>query len=253
MSSRSSTTLWVIIAVIGMGLMQWITRSRDVRLPPGPGRGDIVVQQDVLDTEIGGWTQVRYTPAKEAEELPDGQFWWSFTWQYQRGDLVALVSLDQADWDGWHELTVCYRAIGWELTERDVLALQDSGDTPVIAKAALSKELTREQATLVFSEFDQDAEVLAAPILSMQLEDNDRPVTLMENLNNRVGYNEPPQQNQPPSVAPTKVLQAQVFLPHQRTLTDEEQSSLLTLHTNCLRSFQGEWIRQSLISNRNKR
>ncbi len=140
MSLRFSTTIWVIIAVIGMGLMQWITRSREVRLPPGPGRGDIVVRQDALPAAIDGWKQIQFTPAKEPEQLPDGQFWWSFTWQYQKGDLVALVALDQADWDGWHELTICYRAIGWELTGRTVHSNDTSNATPVIAMANLRKE-----------------------------------------------------------------------------------------------------------------
>ena len=74
---------------------------------PGPERGDMTLAKESLPAELEGWKQVAFAPAEAPEKLPDGQFWWVHSWAYSDGRHACTVSLDQADWTVWHDLTIC--------------------------------------------------------------------------------------------------------------------------------------------------
>ncbi len=245
MAHRSSTTLWLIIAVLGMGLLQWLTRSQESNLLPGPERGDIIVQQDVLESEIGGWKQIKFTPAKNAEQLAEGQFWWSSSWHYQKGDLVAIVSFDQANWYDWHELTECYQAIGWELRGRTLRSDATVPSEPTLVEATFEKSYRNESACLLFSEFDEQGRLLTAPGLSVIRPKVDPGATVFEKAQNRVEFDLDSDAHGPQNTLRRKVLQVQVFVPHNRELTQLESSNLMNLHAHCTTSLRREWLRQS--------
>ena len=110
-----------------MVAVQYIsTRQNSARQLPGTARGDMVLQQDDLPAEIHGWHQTAFEPAKTPEQLPEGQFWWTHVWHYTNGPQYSIVAFDQADWPSWHELTICYQAIGWTLVDRRVVEVRDS-------------------------------------------------------------------------------------------------------------------------------
>ncbi|MFN9720407.1 MAG: exosortase U [Planctomycetota bacterium] len=244
MSQRFSTTLWLIVAIVGMGFMQWLIRSAEVRLPPGPERGDIRVQQSVLDSDIDGWKQIKFTPAENAEELPDGQFWWSFTWHYQKDDLVAVVAFDQADWHDWHELTECYQALGWKLQNRAVLSNVANAPEGTTVHALFRRTYKAESGVLVFAEFNENGHLLTAPGLSVIRRKLDQQPTAFEKAHNRIAGSRDFGAASKDLTGVKKVMQVQVFLPCNRDLTPEESSSLLALHERCTWSVRQEWLRQ---------
>jgi len=92
---------------------------------PGPKRGDMVLTADGLPPVLDGWNQVRFTPAADPVVVADRESWWVHAWNYSKGSCTAFVSLDQAPWVAWHELSACYVANGWKIADRTVYEVDD--------------------------------------------------------------------------------------------------------------------------------
>jgi hypothetical protein len=172
--------------------------------------------------------------------LPDGQFWWTHAWNYQRNKLDAIVAFDQANWKSWHELTVCYQAIGWTLVDRQVMSISDAVS---VVQASFEKP-THEKATLVFSLFAQNGSLIPPPDIRMTVareEEADQSFTSL--LNGRLTY-QMPEGDLQSSNAETfeRVLQCQVFAQHHGTLSDEERHGLIELHLETLGRFRNAWL-----------
>ena len=238
-SQSPRTGIWLLLIVAGFVTIQ-IFNTRPEPEPPGPGRGDLVLKQNVLADEIVGWHFRRFEPALPSEQLPDGQFWWTHAWNYHRNQLDALVAFDQANWKSWHELTVCYQAIGWTLVDRQIVSISD---TVTVVQASFEKP-THEKATLVFSLFAQDGSLIPPPDIGMtaaQQEETDQSFTSL--LNGRLTYRMPEGEQQS-SKAETfeRVLQCQVFAEHHAALSDEELHSMIELHLETLGCFRNAWL-----------
>ena len=76
---------------------------------------------------------------------------------------MADCPMPQADWTSWHELTICYQAIGWTLVDRKVVGAGDAPENHWPVVLATLEKPTLEKATLVFSMFGQDGTPLVCP------------------------------------------------------------------------------------------
>lgn len=234
--------LWITLVLFGFIAIQIASRKSPEVRKPGPERGDIELTDSVLPDELAGWKKLKFVPPQKADQLPDGQFWWSFAWLYTNGKHTALVAFDQADWGGWHELTVCYKAAGWELKDREVKAIEEaSGRNEVIASFEMIPGPRR--STVIWSLFDQSANVLDSPDVWTKPE----AAPAKERAVSRFKYQISNEAAEKLKNAPTKVMQAQVFVEHSQPLTEQDLSQIQALHQACLSAFQDAYL-QSLTN-----
>ena len=229
-----STRLLAVVVIGGMILTQVIKDGLHVspkKEAPGLTRGDLVLNDETLPTELAGWTKTQFLPALKPEQLPKGQWWWTHAWHYQQNPLAAIVAFDQADWTNWHELTVCYEATGWELTSRTVYDVSDSKLKNWRYVVAEFKKDTFERGILVFSEFYEDA----SPTLPFELDLFGPPpdTGLEERFRKRFTNTEPTAADAPtpePNARHERAVQCQVFVPYRQDLTIEMIESIISLH-----------------------
>lgn len=238
-SRQPRTGAWLLFFVAGFVLLQILNRKPE-RQPPGPERGDLVLQRHDLPDEILGWHCLGFKPALPSEKLPDGQFWWTHFWNYRRQSLDALVAFDQADWKSWHELTVCYQAIGWTLVDREVISTTDNVS---VVLASLEKP-THEKAKLVFSLFAQDGSLIPSPLMGMPLTQKERTdQSFAKMLNGRLAYELPEGTKQALNAETVeRVLQCQVFVPHAEPLSEVQVQHVIELHLETLDHFRTAWL-----------
>ena len=91
-----------------------------------------------LPPEIAGWTQrseAKPVPKKTAFE--DGVY--SHMWQYEKGGLTAMISLDYPFFD-YHDVRICYVGAGWTVKESKLQSAKDSKDQIPGMEITLEKE-----------------------------------------------------------------------------------------------------------------
>ena len=212
----------VLIGMIGLQLFRSSSTGNSSRIP-GEARGDYVLLEDSLSERIADWQRTKFEPPGPPESLPENQYWWTHSWHYQQTGMAAIVSFDQADWQGWHELTECYVANGWTMEERTLAAGLLTPKTNwkyVVASFARGKT---ERCLVVFSMFFENGKAVEPRgSLFGQLTGND---DWKERLQRRTQYN--------PSAdefTGLRAFQCQVFLPFTGQLTDEIASDAVKLH-----------------------
>jgi exosortase len=85
---------------------------------------------ETLAGEYDGWRRGEYRTQQRATDSMWGAR--SCRWDFSRGARTALVSFDYL-FQGWHELTDCYKNSGWKMTNREVRRLDAlSGDWPLV-------------------------------------------------------------------------------------------------------------------------
>ena len=67
---------------------------------------------EALPTLLAGWTQTGYEHVRRSRESIFASD--SYTWTYAREGNRAIVSVD-CPWNEWHDLSICYTAIGWDV------------------------------------------------------------------------------------------------------------------------------------------
>ena len=238
----------IVLVMVLMIAFLAVARSFNSRFTlskvPGPERGDLALTADALPTELAGWKQIQFKPAEVPDDLPDGQFWWVHAWGYTDGEVACTVSLDQADWTAWHDLTVCYQAVGWKLEDRKVLDIPyPQGGTWHAVTADFSDSSGR-RAFLVFSLFGDDGTPMDSPWQGMlseggsaqtgdggfakRLADRFKPATSVpQPVHKKINHN--------------RVLQSQVFLAYSGTLSIERREKLIQLHLESRPYFQDAW------------
>lgn len=161
---RPRMFLWLVVMLGGFILLQALTKSTSVRLRPGKERGDLVLDQHALPSEINGWHMQTFEPAPAPELLPPGQYWWVHQWAYQRDSQTAIVSFDQLGESQWHELTYCYRNQDWTIADRIAYADPEDGSPYIVAR--LEKN-SGAKALLVFSVFFEDGSWATPPHVNL--------------------------------------------------------------------------------------
>ncbi len=77
----------------------------------------VPIDKEFLAQEYGEWRLVSFDSQQRDVDNNVGQF--SKIWTYQSPEYSAIVSFDYP-FKGWHELTECYRNIGWRVFGRTV-------------------------------------------------------------------------------------------------------------------------------------
>jgi hypothetical protein len=216
---------WLAVVLIGMiGLQVFKNSSGSNALKsPGQERGDLVLTEDSLPANIGSWRQTRFEPPLPPESLPENQYWWTHSWHYQQTGANAIVSFDQANWQGWHELTDCYVANGWTLERRTLSndRLQPDTDWKYVLASFTRGETDR--CIILFSMFFEDGNPIEPRgSLFGQLTDND---DWKKRLQRRTEYNPSPDE-----FTGLRAFQSQVFLPFTGEERDDLTSDAIKLH-----------------------
>jgi hypothetical protein len=228
------------VTLASLFVVQMLTKPKPEQRIPGPARGDLVLEKDALPDVIGAWRCTQFQAALPPEQLPEGQFWWTHSWMYSSSEFTAYVAFDQADWDGWHELTTCYQAAGWTLSERSIVET-NMVQWPVVV--AVLQKMTGEKATLVFSLFDQDGSLVPSPYFGIppkKINPSERP--LAEGLVDRLKEHS---QKNSSFVRPktyTKIMQCQCLLQHSGDLAIHDLEELIALHLETCASFRAAWL-----------
>jgi exosortase len=91
-----------------------------------------------LPQVIDGWQLVSdVNPVPKSTAFEDGIY--SHIWQYSKGGLTATLSLDYPFF-GYHDVTVCYRNVGWKVEETKLQRASRENDLIPSMEAALLKE-----------------------------------------------------------------------------------------------------------------
>ena len=148
----------LVVAVIltVMGVLQlgqaWLNSARrvhDIRVNPSSMDGSAKFS---LPPEIEGWklrSEGKPVPKKTAFE--DGVF--SHMWQYEKGGLLATISLDYPFFD-YHDVRICYVGSGWTVEESKLQRAVDSLDKIPGMEITLTKE-NGLKAQLLYSTVDE--------------------------------------------------------------------------------------------------
>lgn len=159
-----------------------------------------------------GWKQIDFRSEKRDRSSINGEF--SKTWTFRQGDIPLVFSLDYA-WDTFHELTVCYKANGWEITFRDehLQPMPDGGPPDHLIEVEL-KNAQNEYGYLLFTGFDY----------------NGRPVAIRSSttLKDRILSSFNPKQK-------PIVYQVQAFSNSFAPYTPEQKKSMMDVYTNLFR------------------
>jgi hypothetical protein len=153
--------------MIGCGLFQLVDVQRSLAQPQYRLRffdTDVTVdfEQDDLPEFVGGtWKQEAYETEDRARGSDFGTR--SDVWHFQAPRCRPTASLDQT-FPGWHELTKCYRGIGWKLLDRTRFVPETKeGELPWAYIEATFEKETGEKGYLLFSHFDAEGEPVEAP------------------------------------------------------------------------------------------
>ena len=223
---------WLLAVIVGTVFTQVMTKQSEENKPPGPERGDLSLSRDSLPQEIGEWSNTGFD-VQSPEQLPQGQFWWTHRWNYANGAMNSTVTLDQANFKHWHDLTVCYQALGWTVTNRRVaVGHSQTEDWPCIV--AHMKKNETESAMLVFSLFFDDGDPVNA-------RDYETTVTTGRDLGQLVESRFGDKSRRTSSVA--SVRQCQVLVPYNGSLDSEAESRIIALHLQTREIFRDKWVK----------
>ena len=229
---RTSVGYWLLAVIVGTVFTQVITKQSEENKPPGPERGDLALSRDSLPKQIGEWSNTGFE-VQSPEQLPQGQFWWTHRWNYANGALNSTVTLDQANFEHWHDLTVCYQALGWTVTNRRVADGDNVAENwPCIVAHMKNSEAS--SAMLVFSLFFDDGD----PVNAREYENAAiTPKDLGQLLESRFG--DKPRRTS--NVA--GVRQCQVLVPYEGSLEREAESRIIDLHLQTREIFRDKWVK----------
>lgn len=136
---------------LAAGLLQLGTLVTGAAADERSGNLELAVAENWLPKTLGDWQCVSYESQERDRNSDNGQF--GNSWRYRAGLVDAAVSVDYP-FLGWHELTDCYRSLGWKESTRRVSTAPDATGRPAeFVEVQLTKP-TGERALLMFSLFD---------------------------------------------------------------------------------------------------
>lgn len=237
----------LIFLVLGaVAATQILLKPKTPGQVPGIERGDIRLKREDLSSDCAGWKQVAFTPPEDADQLPDGQYWWVHQWMYTRDGQSAGVCFDQLGLNHWHELTHCYQGLGWTLIGRSVQKEESAshGQAWEYVVADFKRE-TGEYATLVFSTFYEDGTPADALRIGLDHDWNEKP-DLTTGFMNRLTASdlELPKHE--------RALQCQVFSVHTNESKADAVHELTQLHLVSRQTFRDKWLAAKGSSSQNQ-
>ena len=84
------------------------------------------LEQNALPATIADWTVIGFqSEQRDSDSVFGGLV--SATWQLNNGNRSVLFSID-GPYNNWHNLGVCYRAIGWTIDDSDTVVVSELSD-----------------------------------------------------------------------------------------------------------------------------
>ncbi|MFK7768010.1 MAG: exosortase U [Mariniblastus sp.] len=176
-AKTGQTLIWTLAGLtIAFGLWEFVDVQRSYRtdLKIRFFDSDMLVDFDQNDMpeSIDGWKKIRYMPEERSSGSDLGQR--SDSWQFanvgaasntQTMTYSTVASFDQT-FPGWHELTTCYKNVGWRLVSRKKRSpshLVDGESSDKWTYIEANFERRGEKGYLLFSHFDAFGEGIEAP------------------------------------------------------------------------------------------
>lgn len=155
----------LVVACMGLTMLQWLPQMNVSKPTATPVTLD-GLQAGMVPTEIQGW-RLRDDGYSFVQRRADSQ--WgakSQTWRYVKGPKELVISVDYP-FLGWHELTICYRADGWNMESRKVVDVQRDqqsadviGENEKCVETVLQKPQDGAYGFLMFTSFNDRQEAL---------------------------------------------------------------------------------------------
>ena len=221
--SLEGLTGWPIL--VGYGTLagwQWallaatpvLAPAETLRMPWTDRQQLAQMGEETLPAHLGPWKRERFEFVQRGRNDSWGRC--SYRWSYRSGDVQAVVSLDYP-FAGWHELSVCYERIGWQVAARETYPQQE-GEEPTLVRVRLSRPVGM-HGFLWFALFDGQGHLLSPSLGQSENERWQRPRSLAALVRAwRQGQALPPSR-----MALRSVGQVQVFVQHPGPLTLEQQ------------------------------
>ena len=89
-----------------------------------------------MPEQIGNWQRLN---AEVPGHKVETQGIFSQVWHYQKGQMVASVALDYP-FRGYHDVTICYRAQGWQITRQERQAGEGTNSSVPLVAVEMSRE-----------------------------------------------------------------------------------------------------------------
>jgi exosortase len=129
----------------------------------------LLINERTLPTKLQGATLAEHRMQQRDDDHLLGEYSSVFTYVDDDLQTPALVSCDFAYPNGWHELSVCYRGIGWEVLSRQVVSLASpatsAGNQWPLVELTLRKS-DGQYAVVAFCGFDADGNSISPPSLN---------------------------------------------------------------------------------------
>lgn len=226
----------LVLMMLTMIASRYILPSGRVGNLPGPARGDLVLQEQDLPAELAGWKKVQFIPAADPLTVANVESWWVHSWNFAKDGRSCLVTLDQAQWIAWHELSACYVANGWIQGDRHVYEVPDkNGEIWHIVTVDYEKSGVG-RGLLIFSEFGSDGTPMEAQYLGQAFEQYDLEQGKVVDSQRSAGEADRWRRQEHP-----RVTQCQVFYSYSGDLNAGLRADLIRLHAASREIFRDRW------------
>jgi hypothetical protein len=125
----------------------------------------LAIQADVLPSNLAGLQRTGFAEQERTSDDVFGHHSRVYSYRDQQGNSYA-VSCDFPFGPEWHDLTVCYRGVGWEIRELAVSTAPSGGDAPWNYVESAFVKPDGSAAWLVYSVFDEFGERVNPPTRS---------------------------------------------------------------------------------------
>lgn len=197
----------------------------------GVESNSLALKEHDLPVRIENWNRVSFEPAKVRDDQSEEQRVWTHSWGFQKDGLSACVAFDQAGFAHWHDLTVCYQALGWTMSSKSVLSSTAETDQWPVVVARIRKP-DGSTAILLFSLFFDNGDPVDARGYDVARTAEEGFKRL---LSGRFDRNRRTSQ-----VA--SIRQCQVLVPYAETLTSDMENNIINLHLQSRESFRKKWL-----------
>ncbi len=236
---KNEPRMFVVLGIMLLSMIagKYLLPSGRVGQIPGPSRGDIVLTADDLPDVLVGWEKQAFFPAADPIQVANIESWWVHSWNYAKDGRNCLVTMDQAQWVAWHELSACYVANGWVQGDRHVYEVRDQQAeiwhivTVDYQKAGVGRGL------LIFSEFGSDGTPMEAQYLGQAFESYDLEAGAV-----RTGQSVQKPADSWRRQEHPRVHQCQVFYSYSGELDSGTRADLIRLHAASREVFRERWI-----------
>lgn len=165
-AAKGRSRLWLGATAFGiLAAFQWALLGWAWAHPAVPTNGVAHAEQleaSSLPNDLAELRQVDFSATQRDRQDIFGEF--SRTYRY--GDANGqsyLVSCDFPFSQGWHELTVCYSGVGWEVVKRDWASIADDRGEDWTAVEVDLKKSDGSSAFVTWTMFDEFGEPVAPP------------------------------------------------------------------------------------------